>query len=166
MKIGKSILSSSSKDSIINYEEWKIDMRYSGQSHELTIEVPSTSNDLIRKTHTLFEEEHQRSFGYKLEGKRVEWVTIRVTVTPKPEARKPHTLDLQVSPENSVTRLVLLEDGTPTDAVVFKRNSIPFEKEIVGPAIIEQVDTTIYLSPKWRMERRPNGNIWMRRGSS
>ena len=147
-------------------EKWKIDMRYSGQSHELTIEGPSTSNDLVSKTRTLFEEEHQRSFGYKLEGKRVEWVTIRVTVTPKPEVRKTQTLDLQVSPENSRTRLVLLEDGTSTDAVVFKRNSIPLEKEIVGPAIIEQVDTTIYLSPKWRMERQINGNIWMRRVDS
>ena len=65
-------------------EEWKIDMRYSGQSHELTIDVPSKSDDLVNITRNLFEEEHLRSFGYKLEGKRVEWVTIRVTVTPKP----------------------------------------------------------------------------------
>jgi len=147
-------------------EEWKVDMRYSGQSHELTIEVPMTSNDLVRKTRTLFEEEHQRSFGYKLEGKSVEWVTIRVTVTPKQETSKPKSIAPQISPEASVSRPVLLDDGSQTDAIVFKRDSIPLEKEIVGPAIIEQGDTTIYLSPNWRMERQANGNIWMRRGGS
>ena len=52
-------------------EEWKIDMRYSGQSHELTIDVPLTSKDLIRKTRTLFEEDHHQAFGFRV-GQRAE----------------------------------------------------------------------------------------------
>ncbi|MHA1576277.1 MAG: hydantoinase/oxoprolinase family protein, partial [Candidatus Thorarchaeota archaeon] len=144
-------------------DEWKIDMRYSGQSHELTIDVPSTSEDLVRKTRTLFEEDHYQAFGYKLEGKKIEWVTIRVTVTQTQETRKPNSFELQKSPDDYETRTILLEDGSQTDAIVYKRESLPFEEEVVGPTIIEQVDTTIYLSPKWRMKRLTNGNIWMRR---
>ncbi|MHA1638130.1 MAG: hydantoinase/oxoprolinase family protein, partial [Candidatus Thorarchaeota archaeon] len=147
-------------------EEWKVDMRYSGQSHELTIDVPVKATNLVSESRVLFEDEHFRLFGYKLESKKIDWVTVRVTALAKQTIRKEKPFEVQSNPIKPTARSVLLDDGTLAQAIVYKRNSIPSDIAISGPAIIEQVDTTTYLSPDWEMKQQTNGNIWMRRISS
>ena len=59
---------------------WTIDMRYSGQLHEVNISLPNnklTEKDLCTAERD-FHEEHLREFAYKIDNELTEMVTFRV----------------------------------------------------------------------------------------
>ncbi|TFH04823.1 MAG: hydantoinase/oxoprolinase family protein [Candidatus Thorarchaeota archaeon] len=142
---------------------WTVDMRYSGQSHELSISLTHETQDLTTSSIKLFESLHEGSFGYNLDGRNVEWVTARVVAQSSSNEYKPYRHPVN---ENSLPiseRTVLLSDGKVTTANVYRRESLGIGQKIVGPSIIEQIDTTTYISPGWIAEQRADGTLWMRR---
>ncbi len=142
--------------------EWKLDMRYQGQSHEITIAVPTDMKDVENSTREHFESEHEIQFGYRLPERAVEWATVRVVGTaPQFESGR---LQIPQRRESSLfnVRKVLLNDGTVSDAHVFHRSKLP-DGSISGPAIIEQLDTTTWVAPGWNAEQAGDGLLWLRR---
>ena len=141
---------------------WKIDMRYVGQSHELSFEIPQDSKDIVKESIKLFEKLHEESFGYSMKGREVEWVTARAVAEASSREFKPlqHNVESISKPIDS--RRVLLNNGTSENADIYRRWEIGVGQVINGPSIIEQLDTTIYVGPKWSAEQRADGALWMR----
>ena len=145
--------------------EWRIDMRYKGQSHELTVYVAFETDQLIETSRKRFEDKHENTFGYRLEGRGVEWVTVRVTARAR-WSSIPSQRHAVTSPAEPVSvRELVLPDGSHVDAEVFRRHDVGVDQKIIGPAIVEQVDTTVYVGNGWTAIEREDGSMLMRRES-
>lgn len=142
---------------------WKVDMRYSGQSHELSITLNSVTQDLTASSIKRFESLHEESFGYSLGGRNVEWVTARVVAQSSGNEYKPYKHQVNEKSPHTSERTVVLSDGRAVKAKVYRRESLGIGQKIIGPSIIEQIDTTTYIAPDWIGEQRADGTLWMRR---
>ncbi|MHA1772383.1 MAG: hydantoinase/oxoprolinase family protein [Candidatus Thorarchaeota archaeon] len=143
--------------------EWRIDMRYQGQSHELMIHVPFRGEDLLEFSRVHFENAHENMYGYRMEGRQVEWVTARVVALSR-WSTLPNLIHSNTEQgEPYSMRELVLPDGSDVDASIYRREQLAIDQRITGPAIIEQVDTTIYIGPDWESTQRKDGTLFMRR---
>ena len=142
---------------------WKVDMRYGGQSHELSIPLNQDAGNVTTKSIDHFESLHEESFGYKLDGRKVEWVTARIVAQSSAKEYKPYKHLVHEESLPIGKRIVLLLDGSTTEANVYRRENLGIGQMIAGPSIIEQVDTTTYIAPEWTAEQPADGTLWVRR---
>ncbi len=143
--------------------EWRIDMRYSGQSHELTVHVPFRGENLLEISRQHFELAHENMFGYKMRDRKVEWVTARAVAISR-WSTLPDFIHSNAEPgEPYSMRELLLSDGSEVDASIYRREQLGVDKKIVGPAIIEQVDTTTFIGSDWEGTQRKDGTLFIRR---
>jgi N-methylhydantoinase A len=137
-----------------------LDMRYLGQSHELTVSVPEVPDaDLPAALAAAFRGEHERVYGYATDAP-VQAVTARLALTVE-VARPP-----AAAPDGGGTlepighrRAWFAEAGGWTDCPVFDRASLPNGATLRGPAILEQMDTTTVLHPGQSLRRDAAGNL-------
>ena len=143
--------------------KWKIDMRYVGQSYELSIDIPERETNIVERSKSEFERIHRDSFGYVMSGREIEWVTARVIAESKSGKFRPirHRVKATANPVDQ--RRILLVDGTRVLADVYRRWDLAAKQTITGPAIIEQLDTTTYVSPDWIATQENDGVLWLRR---
>ena len=142
---------------------WSIDMRYAGQSHELQIQLQQDVTNPIAESLTSFESLHQESFGYSMKGRRIEWVTVRVSATTHSGYYRPYQYQAKKETISKTNREIILNNGKRAMAEVYRRDSLHIGQSIHGPAIVEQLDTTLYIGPGWIAEQRVDGTMWMRR---
>ena len=134
-----------------------IDMRYLGQWRSLGVAVGSPL-DLVAAV-ARFHSEHEREYSYRRDGAAVEIYRLNVKalgVTPKPEFQKhPKT---GVAPVPRTTRPVWFDDSGSSgellalDTPVYDRSTVAAGTVIRGPAIFEQLDSTVVVPPTWRAE--------------
>ena len=121
-----------------------LDLRYLGQSYEIT--VPFSSG--YRAT---FDQMHQKLYGYRNEKRTVEIVSIRVKATA--ETQKPaircHPLTASEMPSPITMRDVIF-DGSPQPTQFFARESLKSGTVGGGPAIIAGAQSTTVIPPGWR----------------
>lgn len=125
-----------------------IDMRYLGQWRAMSISVghPITSlDDAIAKFH----EEHGREHNYTRTDAPVEVYRLGVTatgLTRKAEFAKHELVGAEPVPQ--AHRLVRF-DETPEaiETPIYDRDSLSAGAKVVGPAVIEQLDSTILVPP-------------------
>jgi len=126
------------------------DMRYRGQGWEVRVSVPSLRvkrEDLA----VSFEKEYASLYGRTVVGVPIEVVTWRVRAErPRPavslfdEARVPDTTVRVAEPKRR--RLAWLPDAAaPRSVPVFRRGDLVAGMEWRGPALIEDVDSTLVL---------------------
>jgi len=137
-----------------------VDMRYLGQSHELTVEVPGEGPGRLARA---FREEHERVYGYAPDAP-TQAVTFRVSARARvsrpalggeaaPAGRDPAAARL------GVRRVHFAEAGGRVECPVYWRGRLPGEAEIEGPAIIEQMDATTLVLPGQAARRDGWGNL-------
>jgi N-methylhydantoinase A len=131
--------------------EYAIDMRYAGQGYELTVPLPSgrvTKKSLagIRNT---FDETHDTLFGHSGPEEPVEVVTYRVTGIGKlPEVKMPAFRRKGVSLKSAyLGKRRARFDGATCDAAVYQRERLDVGHRIKGPAVVEQLDSTLVVHP-------------------
>ena len=127
------------------------DMRYVGQSYELEVDVPdttdaSTPDELARRFH----DAHERVYAHAQRGNAVETVNLRVVhsfrpAPPSPAGDRAGRADGNEARETR--RTVFAEHPDGVDAAVFDRSDLAPGTVIDGPAIVEQPDTTIVVYP-------------------
>jgi N-methylhydantoinase A len=132
-----------------------IDVRYYGQGYELEVNVnsPISIVDVVRA----FEEKHEKVYGYRHAGERVEMTALRIAVTIPRRKMSIHHLSIATSRERKVKhRRVFFEDGWH-DTPVYQREALKIGEKINGPAVIEEYDSTTVLPPAWQLRVHETG---------
>jgi N-methylhydantoinase A len=128
------------------------DLRYRGQSFELTVVAPDEAGDW-ESLQERFGAAHRERYGYEREGAGVELVSLRV------EGHGPSAMDLDdllppvddpiegaPSPADSPERLMIW-DGRPYPAPQIRRETLAAGEHLRGPAIIHEFSATTVVPP-------------------
>lgn len=134
-----------------------VDMRYVGQSHELTVpyEPGSGWEHLASDFHAL----HAARNGFSRPTDAVEAVTVRVEVAGEPAL---HWDDLPpLTPMGDPQRgtRTVHAGGGPSEAHVWWRPALRPGAEVVGPAVIEEPEATTFLGHGERAAVHDNGAL-------
>jgi N-methylhydantoinase A len=127
------------------------EMRYAGQSFELSVPVPTTDwrDGQLQATETAFHREHQRAYGFAAPEEPTELVTVRVAAIgrmPRPRLRP--VMKREGDPVPARTRQVYFaESGDFVPCNVFDRSDLGAGTRLVGPAIVEELDSTCAVHP-------------------
>lgn len=139
------------------------DMQFVGQTHIVNVTLPSA--DVDRATlQALFEKAYFARFKVELPEIRANLVNLNTSVTG---ARPEVDLSRLIDPAGRAATLAeaLREirpvwfDGSWHDTPVYLREKLPLDAEILGPAILEQMDATTVLEPGDRACSDRDGNI-------
>ncbi|MBK8901723.1 MAG: hydantoinase/oxoprolinase family protein [Anaerolineaceae bacterium] len=137
---------------------YRLDLRYKGQSHELTVPWTSGESDVT----ALFHAAHEQRYGYRLpEGEMMEVVTLRVTaVAPVTPPQIP-----QDPPGNTDATAAVLGHKPvwfkqrPQQTTLYDREKLRPGHRFSGPAVVFQYDTTIVIPPGWETAVDPFHNL-------
>ena len=143
-----------------------LDVRYVGQSFELTIDYPSPTRriDTARMRRSIadsFYRAHLQRFGYADRGEAVEIVNLRLKLGLKMD--KPQIVAGQAADSGSTPALigeaqVVFSDGSVTTHL-YDRENLRTGDQISGPAIVLQMDTTVVITPGWTGTADDYGNL-------
>jgi N-methylhydantoinase A len=139
-----------------------LDMRYLGQSHELTVPVPAVAAAALPDAlAAAFRTEHERVYGYAADAP-VQAVTARLGLTvavarpPAMAAAGKAGIGAALTGSRPVW---FAEAGGWTDCPIYDRAALPAGATLAGPAILEQMDTTTVLHPGQSLRRDAAGNL-------
>ena len=146
-----------------------LDLRYSGQSYELTVPVglPVVPEN-IRVSIEAFHSAHQMRYGYSAPELPVESVAVRLraTVTREKVIPRPAT---PTAPPFDITQasrapVYFTADG-PMSVPVVKRDALVEGCTFGGPALIVQFDSTVLMPPGWDAEVDQWQNLHLKCGT-
>jgi N-methylhydantoinase A len=143
--------------------EWQADMRYVGQNFELSSPLLTARFDAasLSALVTDFHAVHEKAYGYSMPERDVEIVNLRLGVTvirPAPPLTTQlvkGTVDGALIEERQTWFASTGFATTP----VYDRDRLPTGADFVGPAIVEQMDTTTVVPPQARVEIDAIGNM-------
>jgi N-methylhydantoinase A len=131
------------------------DIRYAGQSFEVTVDVSGIDFGRAEAAPQLFREfarAYAAIYGQAHEGAPLELINLRATaigVTQKPTMRKVREAALSGSAAvlPVARRREIYLDGGRMEAAVYERSALTWGHTFKGPAIVEQYDTTAFVPP-------------------
>ncbi len=134
--------------------ERSLDMRYVGQVHECTVEIGNFADDAkaLEKVKGAFHKRHEELYTYSEPHNAVEVVNIESTLYGHVEKPQPPRVKKGVPPAKAVVgrrKAIFAADGKLTVTPVYDGSKLGAGATIKGPAIIEEVTTTIVIEPKW-----------------
>ena len=144
--------------------ERKLDLRYLGQSYEITVPVMKG----LRSTLDSFRRRHQEIYGYASESEPVEIVAARLVasgLTAKPEFKK--AAAAAAAPSSAPLtdkRRVFFDAAGWIETPVYHRQALLPGARIEAPAIIEQYDATIIVPPGWKACVDELSNLCLKKG--
>ena len=142
-------------------------MRYSGQGHEIEVEIPDglITDRALATLVERFEADYQRLFSRVVPEMEIEvmnWsvkvssASVRPAIVGAPSKR--------TGAAQSGTRLLTVgQEENPVTAKVYRRADLKDGDEIAGPALIVEPQTTTYVSRRFVVQIDPIGNIIMTR---
>ena len=140
-----------------------VDIRYLGQGNELSIEMqgdvftPEVAGNLFSKFH----DEHNQLFRFKYDDQPVEIVSLRMTGLRRisaSELQGPTTGTADSSHAKIGDREVYF-DARFVETPIYDREKLLANNEISGPAIVNQLDTTIVIHPGQLARTDEFGNL-------
>jgi N-methylhydantoinase A len=138
--------------------ETLLEMRYAGQSYELSVPVESLEPGEFLP---LFHAAHRERYGHAEESRAVEVVTMRVRLVmggSEVGNRRSEVRGRKASPAHSATREVCF-GGEALETAVYERPALAAGHRFVGPAIVVQMDSTTVVPPGWRAAVDSGGNL-------
>jgi len=132
--------------------ELVVEMRYVGQNYELGVVVPDTLGGLPSPTELgrLFHATHEKAYGHHNPSAPIEIVNLRVTAIGRlPDIGTPR-FDARVPGRRETSRRVWFEASGSVASRVLWREDLPPGSEIVGPAVVEQLDATTTIPPGYQ----------------
>jgi len=138
---------------------YSLDMRYVKQYHEVNVEI--TKEELVKGDVGLiaskFHPEHNRLYGYSLEeeGTPIELINLRLSSigkTIKPKFKEEEYDQKDPSKALKKKRKVYLPLKKDFEEVpVYDGHELRYGNKVEGPAIIEQVNTTTFVTPEYNV---------------
>jgi len=148
---------------------YSVDMQFVGQTHLLRVdlETPEIDNASLRE---LFEIAYFRRFRVELSEIRANVVNANCSVIG---ARVPLDLSTLIDPSGRKPTLADAQTGTRPvrfgsdihDTPVYWRDHLPLDASLEGPAIIQQMDTTLLIEPGDTAKGDEHGNIILHVGA-
>lgn len=137
-----------------------LDLRYAGQYHEVTVDVPTELLDRAdwAAVAELFHSRHDRLYGYALreEGTAVELLSLRVSavgITDKPTLKRQARTASTARAALKGRRTAYLPGRAASAPVpVYDGERLLHGHRFNGPALIESTNTTILVPPGWAAE--------------
>ncbi|GAC1594439.1 MAG: hydantoinase/oxoprolinase family protein [Candidatus Velthaea sp.] len=139
------------------------DMRYYGQSFELSVGYATNTADAVRA----FGAKHARTYGYDSPGEAVEFVNARVVAVGR--MKKPplaRAVDLAGERPDEAARAAdraVWTGAAFAQTPVFRREALRAGNQLAGPCVIEQYDSCTFVAPGWRARLDALGNLDLER---
>lgn len=144
-----------------------LDMRYSGQHYEVTIEIPesllvSGGKDIAEEA---FHKEHDRLYGFDMRGHEMEILNVRLSCRGdraqfSPLSVQPLEPGEKVLPKNSRPAYDPMQRKM-VETDVYDGETMKAGASIEGPAIIELTTTTIVVPTGFQVSLGQHGNFVM-----
>ena len=122
--------------------EQSADLRYVGQSFELTVPAEDPQNMTAA-----FHDAHNRRFGYRMDEESVETISVRLTVTRPIDL--PDLSDPSEGQDTTARARSANFDGEWIETPVLQRDTIGAGTKVEGPCIIEFAEATAVIRPGW-----------------
>ena len=148
-----------------------LDMQFVGQTHILNVvfddlPLPISIDDIQRR----FEEVYFNRFRVRLDNIKANIVNVNTSVIGR---RAAFDLSQLIDPSGRKSRLAEAQtdtrpvyfDGGFHDTPVYQREALPVDAAFDGPAIVEQMDTTILVEPGDHVTSDDEGNLIIHVGS-
>ncbi|HAK54182.1 MAG: hydantoinase/oxoprolinase family protein [Vicinamibacterales bacterium] len=153
-----------------------LDLRYAKQYHEVTVPVApaAIANGDLEAIGSAFHREHNRLYGYDLEAEGTGLTLITVRVRSVGRTDKPRYPKLRSGGNASDSlkghrRAYVPETERFDEVPVYDGHALRAAHEIAGPALIERVDTTLFVSAAFTTRVDDHGTLVLEpagRGSS
>ncbi|MFZ0128091.1 MAG: hydantoinase/oxoprolinase family protein [Candidatus Dormiibacterota bacterium] len=147
----------------------KLDLRYVGQFHPLTLTVPANAGSALSEhLPDLFHRAHAERYGHNAPKEPIEVRAVRVTAIS--EVSKPAPGSETKTPTTRAVaqgrRRVLMDDGDWHTCAVHRRPSLRSGAVVDGPAIIEDLATTVLIPARDRAQVLHGGHLRIRLGAT
>ena len=131
-----------------------LDMRYVGQVHECSVDIGDMviNEANINRIRAAFDTQHEQLFTYCEPQSMVEIVNIESTVYGKVERPAAPTFAEGKGAENAIKAyrdMIFSNDGGFMNTPVYDGELLGAGDELIGPAVIEEITTTIVINPGW-----------------
>lgn len=135
-----------------------LDMRYPGQSYEVTVPAGDAGKDALTR---LFHETHGRLFGHTAEEEPMEIVNYRVRCIGRLPKMTFAAAPAGGGPARPGSHRSALFPGNPdpVPAPVYSRTDLSPDFRISGPAIIEEYSSTTVVYPSFDLSVDGHGNL-------
>ena len=143
----------------------RVDVRYIGQSYELTVTLPGSRLDSSEIARVLeqFHREHDRAHGFSAPDEPAEFVNLRLAAIgriAKPQLRELGQDGGDVDSARKATRQVYFaEAGGFIDCPIYDRYALGAGCVVAGPAVIEEIDSTTVIHPGYQARVDRFGNL-------
>jgi N-methylhydantoinase A len=119
-----------------------VDVRYQGQAYELSIPF---AHDL----HSAFDAAHTRRYGYALPGRPIEMVNLRLQAVGRIE-KPPFTPEVEREhPATAIGQKSMPGSPAIDSVALYERENLWPGARFAGPALVFQMDSTVYVAPGW-----------------
>ncbi len=126
-----------------------VDMRYSGQGHEISVIIPNgmLSENSIEIIEQNFINEYEFRYGRSIEDIEIEAVTWRVVVSGKSPNIIPNqvVMNEEKSALKGIRSVFLMGDKTYSEVPVYSRYDLKPNETFEGPAVIEEMESTVII---------------------
>ena len=141
--------------------ERALDMRYVGQSHEITVTHPADGD-----WGAAFHSAHEQRYGHRHEAEAIEVVNARLRAVGRGPRPAFETLP-EEGPDASQARLgthpVWFSPDGPTPTALYDRDRLRAGNRFTGPAVVFQLDATTLIPPGWLARVDGWGNLLLTR---
>lgn len=138
-----------------------IGMRYAGQNYEQDVQIADglITTQALQSAFDQFHRLHEKFYGYSISGEIIEMIRFGVTATgrtPKPALRR---LPTESKPSPREVRQVYLREEGFVACLVYQREDLPGGFSLIGPAVIDEVDSTTLVESGQRLRVDEHGVI-------
>jgi N-methylhydantoinase A len=138
----------------------RMDLRYSGQFHPLTLTLPNPTGGETPDLLELFHAAHLERYGHNAPAEAVEATAMRVTaIAGVVQPRAATSEESAPGGATPASRRVMFEDGSWHDCQVRRRAEMATGDELSGPAVIEDPATNIVVGPSDQARVLAGGHI-------
>src|SRR5699024_3774059 len=127
-----------------------LDLRYMNQAYEIPVEIKEanlTSNDL-QNAEKDFHKLHEKVYGFSRKDEELELINIRLIAKGLIKEIKTKRDDEQNNTSlTEIDNRKIYFDGSFYNTPIYSRESLKSESIVSGPAVIEQLDSTIIIHP-------------------
>lgn len=127
-----------------------LDLRYMNQAYEIPVEIKEanlTSNDL-QNAEKDFHKLHEKVYGFSRKDEELELINIRLIAKGLIKEIKTKRDDEQNNTSlTEIDNRKIYFDGSFYNTPIYSRKSLQSESIVSGPAVIEQLDSTIIIHP-------------------